>query len=177
MRSNFDASLAAVLVHEGGFVNDPRDPGGATMKGVTQRTYDLWRVDHQLPRRSVKHLTPAEICAIYKSRFWDRVCGDQLPGGLDYCVFDFAVNSGVDRASRYLQETVGAEVDGKIGPATMLIINELDADSIAGPTDAIDHICDMRQHFLEGLRTFGRFGRGWTARVKQVRAKAKGMAA
>lgn len=96
MRANFDASLAAVLQHEGGWSNDPHDPGGATNRGVTQGTYDLWRVDHQLPKRSVKHITPAEVMAVYKKRYWDAVRGDEMPSGVDYCLFDFAVNSGHD---------------------------------------------------------------------------------
>jgi len=171
MRSNFDTSLAAVLVHEGGFVCDFRDPGGATNKGVTQTTYDLWRIDHGLATQSVKCITPAEICALYKSRYWDKLQGDKLPSGLDYCLFDFAVNSGPSRAAKYIQEIAMVDVDGKIGPATLTAVAERPSPEL------IDALCDMRQHFLEGLKTFGYFGKGWTARVKQVRAKAKEMAA
>jgi len=169
MRSNFDTSLAAVLVHEGGFVCDPRDPGGATNKGVTQTTYDLWRIDHGLAKQTVKCITPAEICALYKSRYWDKLQGDKLPSGLDYCVFDFAVNSGPARAAKYLQEIVMVDVDGKIGPATLTAVAERPA------AELIDALCDMRQHFLEGLKTFGHFGRGWTRRVAEVRVRARGM--
>ena len=170
MRSNFDASLAAVLKSEGGYSNDPRDPGGATMRGVTQAVYDAWRVDHGLALQSVKFITPAEICAVYKRRYWDSVSGDAMPSGLDYCLFDFGINSGPGRASRYLQEALMVNVDGKIGPATMAAVAES-----AVPT-LIDDICDLRLKFLQGLPTFGHFGNGWTARVADVRARAKGMA-
>ena len=170
MRSNFDtSSLAAVLVHEGGFVCDPRDPGGATNKGVTQTTYDLWRIDHGLAKQTVKCITPAEICALYKSRYWDKLQGDKLPSGLDYCVFDFAVNSGPARAAKYLQECLFVDVDGKIGEQTLKALSGQPVGVL------IDGICDMRQHFLERLPTFGHFGKGWTRRVAEVRAKAKGM--
>jgi lysozyme family protein len=170
MRSNYDTSLAAVLAHEGGWVCDPIDPGGATNKGITQTTYDLWRIDHGLPKQSVKCITPAEICAIYKNRYWDKLEGDRLPSGLDYAMFDFAVNSGPVRAAKYLQEIVMADVDGKIGPATLAAVSERPA------AELIEALCDMRQHFLERLPTFGHFGKGWTRRVSEVRVKAKAMA-
>ena len=171
MRSNFDAALAAVLQHEGGFVNHPQDPGGATNRGITQATYDLWRVDHQLPKASVKTITPAEVMAIYKKRYWDAVQGDKLPSGLDYCLFDFAVNSGASRAARYLQEAIGVTADGKIGP------NTLDAIE-AVPTQAlIQAVCNMRLAFLKRQPTFATFGKGWSKRVQDVRVKAKGMCA
>lgn len=171
MRSNFDAALAAVLAHEGGYVNDPQDPGGATNRGVTQAVYDVWRVDHQLPKRSVKHITPAEVMAIYKRRYWDAVKGDQLPSGLDYCLFDFAVNSGPKRAATHLQRVLGVSDDGKIGPQT------LEAAERAPTTDLIHAVSNLRQAFLEKQPHFPRFGRGWTRRVAEVEVRAKELAA
>lgn len=171
MRASFDAALPLVLKHEGGWVNDPLDPGGETNKGITQHTYNVWRVDHQLPARSVKHITASEICAIYKKRYWDAVKGDLLPAGLDYCLFDFGVNSGPARASRYLQEAVGAIADGKIGPNTLEAVSGFPAPAL------IDAVCNMRLAFLKRQPTFHRFGKGWTRRVEDVRAKAKEMAA
>ena len=171
MRANFDAALAAVLVHEGGYVNDPQDPGGATNRGITQRVYNIWRVDHQLTARSVKHITPSEVMAIYKRNYWDALKCDTLPSGLDYCLFDFGVNSGVSRAARYLQEALGVAADGKIGPQTLDAVE-------AVPTPAlIQAICNMRLAFLKRLPTFARFGKGWSKRVQDVRVKAKEMAA
>lgn len=171
MRANFDAALAAMLAHEGGFVHDPRDPGGATNRGVTQAVYDAWRVDHQLPAQSVRLITPAEVMAVYKRRYWDTVQGDTLPSGLDYCLFDFAVNSGPKRAITYLQRVLGTTPDGKLGPVTMDAANRVPAK------DLIEGVCNLRLAFLKKLPHFDRFGRGWTRRVAEVRAKAKGMAA
>lgn len=170
MHQNFDAALAAVLTHEAGYVNDPQDPGGATNRGITQKVYDIWRVDHQLAKQSVRRITQAEVFAIYRKQYWDRIKGDLLPSGLDYCLFDFAVNSGTDRASRYLQECAMVDVDGKIGPVTI-------AAAKAHPVvQLIDSVCDMRQAFLERQPTFGHFGKGWTRRVAEVRAMAKSLA-
>jgi lysozyme family protein len=169
MRANFDASLALVLVHEGGYVNDPQDPGGATNRGVTQGTYDLWRVDKGLAVRSVKLITPAELMAIYKNRYWDKVGGDQLPSGLDYCLFDFAVNSGPKRAVTYLQRILGVTDDGKIGPMT------LDAAEHVPAKDLIEGVCNLRLAFLKKLPTFARFGKGWSRRVQDVRNRARDM--
>ncbi|HMO74102.1 MAG TPA: glycoside hydrolase family 108 protein [Sphingopyxis sp.] len=158
--------LPHVLKHEGGYVNHPKDPGGATNKGITQKTYDSWRDRKETPRQSVRLITDAEVSAIYRRDYWDAIKGDDLPPGVDYCVFDFAVNSGIDRAARYLQNAVGASADGKIGPATVAAARSLGAAAI------INHICDARMSFLRGLRTFPTFGKGWTARVTDVRVKA-----
>jgi lysozyme family protein len=168
MKENFKPSLAAVLVHEGGYVNDPRDNGGATNKGVTQAVYDDWRTKHGLPHQSVKAITANEIEQIYKGGYWDAIRGDDLPLGLDYAMFDFAVNSGGNRASRYLQSCVGVTTDGKIGPATLGAIHNVMA--------TIGALCDKRLEFMRGLADFDHFGRGWTARVNEVAARAKGMA-
>lgn len=168
---NFGASLAAVLIHEGGFVNDPRDPGGATNKGITQQVYDDWRERHGDEKRSVRFIEEAEVENIYLNRYWRPLNGDRLPDGVDYCLFDFAVNSGVNRAARYLQRAVGVAEDGQIGPMT------LGAAAATQPDRLINEICTLRQRYLEQLRTFATFGRGWTRRVAEVEARAKGMSA
>lgn len=170
MRANFDKALAALLVHEGGYVNHPRDPGGATNRGVTQTVYNDWRVTNGLPEKSVKDITDAEVMVIYKKRYWDKVKGDELPFGVDYCVFDFGVNSGNSRAARYLQEAAGVDQDGQIGPATIAAVKALKS------ADIIDAICDARLNFLKRLSTFDAFGRGWTRRIEDVRTQAKAMA-
>lgn len=168
MNSNFDKCLALVLVHEGGYVNHPRDPGGATNRGVTQAVYDAYRKTRARPVQSVKFITDDEVKAIYRFQYWDRVQGDLLPAGLDYAVFDFAVNSGVGRASKYLQAVVGTPQDGVIGARTLA--------AIQSPTNAINALCDRRMSFLRNLRTFLTFGKGWTRRVNDVRAHALEMA-
>lgn len=167
----FAVCLPLVLKHEGGFVDHPRDPGGATNKGITQKTYDSWRDRKGQFRRSVRQIDSDEVAAIYRRDYWDAIKGDDLPAGIDYCVFDFAVNSGIDRASRYLQATVGVTQDGKIGPATITAANARNAKV------AIEAICDSRMAFLRGLNHWPTFGKGWTARVNDVRDRALEMAA
>lgn len=171
MKANFASALAAVLVHEGGYVNDPQDPGGATNKGVTQRVYDDWRRSQGLSPRSVRSLEQAEVEAIYRKLYWNRCRCDDLPSGVDYCVFDFAVNSGTVRASRYLQRAVGVADDGQIGPVTLAAVKAKPACEIIAAISA------ARLDFLGQLPTFARFGRGWTTRVGDVGVKAAEMAA
>jgi lysozyme family protein len=168
MKTNFETAIALVLEHEGGYINHPRDPGGATNFGVTQAVYDAYRKNNGQPKQSVKFITTAETRAIYKFQYWDRVQGDLLPIGLDYAVFDFAVNSGVGRAAKYLQAVLGVAQDGQIGARTLAAIHS--------PSAAINDLCDRRMSFLRNLRTFLTFGKGWTRRVTGVRAKALDMA-
>jgi lysozyme family protein len=170
MRGNFERALAAVLVHEGGYVNHPKDPGGATNKGVTQRVYDDYRLRRGMTPRSVRHIQPTEIEDIYRRQYWDAVRCDDLPAGVDYCVFDLAVNSGTNRAARFLQRAVGAVEDGKIGPMTIAAVKNIP------PALLVDSICDERICFLKSLGTFSTFGKGWTRRVADVRDHGKAMA-
>ncbi len=168
MKANFEKALAYVLEHEGGYVNHPRDPGGATNKGVTQAVYDSYRKMRGRGQQSVKFITDEELRAIYKFQYWDKVQADHLPSGVDYAVFDFAVNSGVGRASKYLQAVVGVPQDGQIGARTIAAIDS--------PVRVINALCDRRMGFLRNLKTFLTFGRGWTRRVQGVRAHALEMA-
>lgn len=161
--SNFPTSLKLTLAYEGGYSNHPRDPGAATMNGVTQAVYDDDRRDRRLPTRDVRLMTTAERDAIYRRRYWDMVRGDDLPLGVDYAVFDFAVNSGVRAASRKLQEIVGAAVDGAIGPKTVEAVRAY--VSSHGAVMLSDAVCSSRMAYLRSLDTFPTFGRGWTGRV------------
>jgi len=170
MKANYQPSLAAVLKHEGGYVNHPKDPGGETNKGVTKAVYDEFRDRNKLPRRSVKYIADDEVQAIYRKQYWDVVKGDDLPSGVDYCVFDFAVNSGPNRAAKYLQMALGVTPDGQVGPATLAAAKQAD------PKITINAICNDRMNFLRNLSTFDTFGKGWTSRVSGVRAMALGMA-
>lgn len=169
MKSNFQRSLELVLQHEGGFVNHPQDPGGATNKGVTQVVYDDFRMGRKLPKRSVREITSEEVQEIYRLRYWNLIKGDDLPKGLDYCIFDFAVNSGTGRAAQFLQRAVDATPDGKIGPMTLAALEKHCVEYI------IERVCNDRLAFLKGLRIFSTFGRGWTRRVEDVRRIAKEM--
>lgn len=168
-------ALSRVLAHEGGYSNHPADPGGATMKGVTQRVYDAYRKTKGQATRSVKGITTAELEEIYDRQYWDAVKGDQLPAGVDYVVFDGAVNSGPKQSIIWLQRALGTaykgNVDGVIG------IGTIQAVQACGNYPAlIDRICDQRLAFLKHLRTWSTFGRGWAARVAEVRAIGKSWA-
>jgi lysozyme family protein len=167
MKKNYKNALEMVLVHEGGYVNHPKDPGGATNKGVTQAVYSAYCKNNGLVAKSVKYITDDEIIAIYKYQYWDAIRGDDLPSGLDYAVFDFAVNSGVSRASKYLQSVVGTTQDGIIGARTI--------ESIKSVSYIIHNLCNKRLGFLRQLRIFSTFGRGWTRRVEAVRLAALAM--
>lgn len=160
MKENFPTCLKTVLRYEGGKVDDPRDPGGRTAYGITQNTYNAWRYQQGLDRKDVWTITQDEVAAIYKKNYWDAVKGDDLPDGVDMAVFDFAVNSGVSRAAKYLQSIVGVTQDGQIGPKTIL----------ACKTYVANQLTDKRLGFLKGLPTWPTFGRGWANRVNDVYA-------
>jgi lysozyme family protein len=119
MKENFDAALKAILHHEGGYVNHKLDPGGRTNLGCTQRVWEEW-VGHPVTEQDMRDLTPADVAPLYKAKYWDRIRGDDLPTGVDYIVFDAAINSGPGRAAKWLQQTVGAVPDGAIGAMKMV---------------------------------------------------------
>lgn len=159
MRDNFDITTKWLLVHEGGYINHPKDPGGATNRGVTQRTYDGYRVRKGLSKRSVREVKEAEVLEIYKSQYWDAIYGDTLPSGLDYAVYDFAVNSGSSRAIKFLQQILGVRADGVIGNITLAAIHEHEVQKL------IFELCSRRFSWMKTLKTFSTFGKGWTRRV------------
>lgn len=163
--SLFKPSLALVLAHEGGYVNHPRDPGGATNQGVTQKVYDNYRRLKVLPQRSVRHIETHEVEDIYYRHYWKLVDGDNLPAGLDYATFDFAVNSGVSRAGKFLQRVLGFtgdDVDGIIGMGTLAAAREACRQDEYG---IIADLCNSRLAWLHTLATFDTFGRGWKRRI------------
>lgn len=169
MNRNFARALSLVLKHEGGFVNHPDDPGGATNKGVTIATYRAY-VNPKGTVADLKKITDEQVAKVYKAQYWDAVKGDDLPSGLDYAVFDYAVNSGPARAAKHLQAVIGVTQDGKIGPQTV-------AKAASLPTaSTINALCDKRMAFLKGLKTWPTFGKGWTRRVEDVRSEATKMA-
>ena len=158
---NWQKCLETILHHEGGYVNHPEDPGGETNLGVTKRVYEEFG-----GTKDMKDLTVEDVEPIYKKNYWDRVKADQLPSGLDLCVFDFGVNAGTGRSAKYLQGMVGATKDGAIGPATLAKVKEF--VSMEGVGGAIAEFQHRRQGYYEGLKTFGTFGRGWTRRVTET---------
>lgn len=164
--SRFAKCLEAVLTHEGGFVDHPDDPGGATNKGVTLATFVAWCAMSGRDEPTVHDLvniSDEDVAAIYKANYWDRVRGDVLPPGLDRAMFDFAVNSGVSRAIKFLQRIVRVTEDGHLGPVTLEAIRERLASVM------VSSLCDLRLQFLKGLATWSTFGRGWERRVREVR--------
>lgn len=165
--SNFRPSLALVLTHEGGYVNHPADPGGATNKGITQKVYDAYRKYHGVKTQSVRHILQSEISDIYNKNYWRLVRGDSLPCGLDYAVFDFGVNSGVSRAIKYLQRLVGVAPDGVIG---MVTLEAIDVAIRKNEEALIVQYCANRLAFVKSLKTFSVFGLGWTRRIVGYRA-------
>lgn len=168
MEANFLHCLELVLAHEGGYVNDPRDPGGRTNRGVTQRAWEAY-IGHAVDEPTMRGLTVADVGPFYKTQYWDKIRGDALPSGVDCAVFDYAVNSGTGRAAKALQQAAGVLVDGAIGPATLAAVAKAD------PNDLIARICTLRQSFLQSLSTFPTFGKGWTRRVSEVRDEARAL--
>lgn len=168
--ANFRTCLREILRHEGGYANHPADPGGATMKGVTQAVYDAWRRSKGKPARSVRLIEDAELEAIYRAEYWDEVHGDDLPSGVDLITFDLAVNSGVSMAARFLQKAVGAVQDGEIGPKTLSAVAEFT------PTSIIEVMRLERERFYRSLRTFPTFGKGWLNRLAGVYARSMQLA-
>jgi lysozyme family protein len=171
MRSNFDEALRQVLVHEGAWSNHPRDPGGATMRGVTQRVYDGWRTSAGQPKQSVRRISQVEIEAIYRQLYADKIAFDALPLGVDLAVLDGAVNSGPAQAAKWLQRALGSVlVDGVIGPATLNAVR--DHQDYA---KLISDMCNRRLRFLRHLKTWDAFGKGWGRRVREIEAAARTM--
>ncbi len=167
-QSNFNACLAHVLQWEGGYVDHPRDPGGATNMGITHKTLENHR-RRPVTKAEVRNLTKEEAGQIYRKSYWNAVRGDDLPPGLDLVAFDAGVNSGPRRGIRWLQKGLGVAVDGVIGPKTLRAAKN--ADAVA----AIKRACAARMGFLKRLGTWGTFGRGWTRRVDAIEAAAVAM--
>ena len=167
--SNFNECLQIILHHEGGYVNHPQDPGGMTNLGVTKKVYEDW-VGYAVSEHTMQNLTEEDVAPIYKKNYWDRLKGDDLPEGLNLCVFDFGVNAGTGRAAKYLQNIIGTVVDGGIGPMTLKALDE--HVSLIGLQETIENYQEDRQRYYENLRTFQTFGRGWTRRVNETTQSA-----
>ena len=170
MTNNFELCLNLMLAHEGNFVNDPRDSGGMTNLGVTKAVWEDW-LGRPVSEKEMRALTPTMVAPMYKRKYWNAVRADELVDGVDYCVFDVAVNSGVGRAIKFLQQSVGATPDGGFGSITMALVKKAESD----PANLIELYCARRLEFLESLRSFEHFGKGWSRRVAEVKAKALAM--
>lgn len=167
--NTFETVFPILLKQEGGYVNNPHDPGGITNLGVTKRVWEAW-VHHPVGEADMRALTPSAVAPLYRVQYWNGIGGDNLPPALALCVFDFAVNSGVSRAARYLQSIVGVNQDGHIGPGTLAALNTwITTNSLS---EAVRRYMNDRRSFYKGLPTFGVFGKGWLNRCDAVESAA-----
>ena len=162
---SFADCLPIILASEGGFVNDPKDPGGATNLGVTLGTLSGW-LGRPATVAEVQALTAASVAPIYQADYWNAAHCEDCPAGVDLMVFDEAVNQGVGRAIRALQAAVGVAADGAFGPASHAALRAAD------PTAAVNAIAAGREAHYRSLPTFPHFGKGWLARLARTRAAA-----
>lgn len=162
--SRLTHALDFTLRWEGGYVNDPADPGGATNKGVTQSTYDAWRAGKKLPKQPVRQITHSEVGAIYESRYWNACRCGELPAPVDLVVFDTAVNCGVGRASRWLQQALGVGADGEVGPKTVAA-----AQAHHAPVELARQVSRLRAAHYSAIVASNpklkKFLNGWTNRL------------
>jgi len=156
---SFIDCLPVILRSEGGFVDDPHDPGGATNLGITLNTLSSW-LKETATVEEVKALTDADVSPIYQALYWNVAHCDDCPAGVDLMVFDEAVNQGPGRAICTLQAAVGVTADGLFGPATAAAV------AAADPTATIDAMASARNAYYRSLTNFPRFGHGWLDRVQ-----------
>jgi lysozyme family protein len=168
MRYNFPYALAFTLKQEGEWSDNPRDPGGATMKGVTLLTFSKY-LGRQATKDELKDISFAQLSDIYKKMYWDVCRCDDLPSGLDMAVFDLAVNAGPSRSIKILQGVCGVERDGIIGPATLSAVKEIRPGAI------LSDISAARRDFYRSLKSFPDFGKGWLRRVDDCELEARKM--
>ena len=152
---SFDRAVEMVLRHEGGYSNDPRDPGGETRFGISKRAY---------PDVDILRLTEDEAKAIYKRDYWDKLRTDEIPEELAICLFDAAVNMGRDKAVRLLQRACGVAQDGVMGGNTIAAANRL--------PEAVVRFSAERVIAYTGIRGFDTFGKGWLRRTIAVALEA-----
>jgi lysozyme family protein len=172
MEDRFGSCLDFTLRQEGGYVDDPADPGGATNMGITLATYREWSDDPHLGDLQVKDMPPKTAGAIYRSLYWNRLRADALPPGVDLSVFDMGVNAGIWRSARLLQRALGFAgdaVDGAIGPATLAAAKRFDARTL------VNNLADRQTAYYRSLANFSIFGTGWLRRTTARRNAAIAM--
>ena len=169
MKDNYQTALTNVLKSEGLWSDNPADPGGATMKGITLVVYRNWKRNPHLTKDDLKNISDQDVYDLYKQLYWDKIHGDDLPSGVDYAVFDSAVNMGVGRASKLIQEAVGVTSDGVLGPASLSAIQKADTKEL------IEKFSALKESFYRSLATFQTFGKGWLNRVAEVKTISENM--
>ena len=165
----FDTALDAVLREEGGYSDQAADPGGITNCGVTKAVWDQW-CGHTSTVAEMKALTPEKVAPLYRAQYWNAVQGDALPPALALCVFDFAVNAGVGRAARMLQEMIGVIEDGHIGPATLRALQQWVASHSVSV--CMRGYMNARRAYYRSLSNFAHFGAGWLNRCDFIETQA-----
>ena len=166
--SNFKECLDIVLKSEGGFVNNPADPGGRTNLGVTQRVWEDF-VGHPVSEADMRALTPEKVAPLYEQRYWRPTYCEVLPRGLSLLVFSMGINAGPGRSVKLLQSCLGCVADGVIGPKTMELIKS------ANVADLIQRFSEARRHYYESLNK-PMFIKGWLNRVDHEETQALQMA-
>ncbi|CAB4152394.1 zliS Lysozyme family protein [uncultured Caudovirales phage] len=176
MLSNWDESFKLVIQSEGGFTNDQKDKGnhlpdgreGCTMLGCTQAVWETY-VGKQVTQEEMKQLKADDVKPLYKKNYWDSVRGDDLPVGMDYAVFDFAINAGPNAARKMTQTALGVTSDGVFGPATLNAIKN------ANGVELLGKFTDAKVKFYQGLSNFDVYGKGWLKRCSHVQQVATEM--
>lgn len=161
----FPALVPLLLKHEGRFVNDPKDPGGATNMGITIGTLTQWR-GHPVTPDDVLALTQDEALEIYRAWYWAQPGIGRLPIGIDRAVFDFAVHSGAKRAIMALQRVLKVADDGRLGPISYA------AAARADPVETVKRLIAGRELFLSRLSIWPRYRNGWTTRLRELQDAA-----
>lgn len=173
MKLNFDRAFDLVMKSEGGYVNDPADPGGETNLGVTKAAWLSYLGVKEIPINTMRELTKEKVKPFYKKMYWDKVCGDDLPSGIDYLAFDFAVNAGTGQAAKFIQRAVGAVADGAIGPATMEKVIKTSS------VDLLISFSTQKENFYKDIvarkPTQAKFLNGWLSRIASVDKAARTM--
>ena len=172
MNQNFDKCMEMLLQHEGGFVDGNKigDPGGLTNMGVTKKTWDDFYGD-DIDEQRMRNITVEDIKPIYRTNYWDRCRCQDLPSGVDWAVFDWAVNSGPGRAAKALQKAVGAFEDGVVGPQTLMAVNA------SQPSEIVNRMAVYRDCYYRSLGHFDKFGKGWLRRNDETRQQSLSLAA
>src|SRR4051812_42149280 len=172
MADLLDACLAFTLAQEGGYVDDPADPGGATNRGITLATLRHWDHEPTLGPADVEDMTEQTTAAIYRTLYWNALRGDSLPPGVDLSSFDFGVNAGTRRSAELPQQVLGLppdQVNGAVGPETLHAVLTADAATVIGG------LAEHQAAYYRGLAEFDRFGRGWLERTERRRQAALAM--
>jgi len=162
---NFHQCMEWLLEHEGGYVDHPNDPAGMTNLGITKATYDDF-YGGDATEEVMRAITRPDVEPIYLQNYWNKCMCHSLPSGLDWAVFDWAVNSGPARASKALQTAVKTTVDGSIGPMTLRKVEQ------HNPRDIIEDMWVQREQFYRNLGHFDSFGKGWLIRNNTTKMQA-----